>query len=388
MRCTFGELGAAGAPFSGALIGIADTQNRRLVERPPDDLHAERQAGVTVPVAQHQGRAAGNVERRRHVGLLPRFAHLVGVEAHRGRSGADRHQGIVLGIDRAHFGKDAPLFTLGLDIIDGAEQTRRKGTRQEIGAEIAGPRAQFFLMGGVELGFGDDDLDVVIILGRADLRLLDDGAKTGEHFEGRLHGRRGLRVGVVGPEMAQHAKAQSPDIAGQRGAVIGHGMIGTRRVTGVVAGNGLQQDGAVLDRPRHGAAGVEGERVRYHPMAADQAISRLQPGDAGKRRRDAHRTTGIRTQRTHNQARRHRRRRTARRTTGEMLRVPRITGRRPRKVEGRTAVGELVGRELPHQHTAGGVHHGGRCGIPFGNVVDENLGLGRGQDSGGVIDVL
>ena len=131
---------------------------------------------------------------------------------------------------------------------------------------------------------------------------------------------------------------------------------------GIVSGHRLQQQRAVLHRPGHRSRVVHAERQRQHAGAADQAVGRLDAGDAAQRRRPADRAAGIGAGAAQDHARRHRRAGARRRTGGEMLGVPGIARRRPRQVERRPAHGELVRRQLAHQHRArlGPLAHRGR----------------------------
>jgi len=63
-RRTLHELGAPRVPLRGAFVGMADAQDRRLAERPADDLHAEREAVPAEAVGKRQhGLAAVGVRR-------------------------------------------------------------------------------------------------------------------------------------------------------------------------------------------------------------------------------------------------------------------------------------------------------------------------------------
>ncbi len=133
---------------------------------------------------------------------------------------------------------------------------------------------------------------------------------------------------------------------------------------------------------------IEGEGVREHAMPTDQAVGRLQPDQAAKRSRIADRAAGVAAERAEHEAGGDRGARTAARAAGDMRRVPRVARRRPGQIEGRAAMGEFVGRELAHQHAAGGAQLGGR-----GRVARRDMTLPRFRMAGrrqplGVVDVL
>ena len=155
-----------------------------------------------------------------------------------------------------------------------------------------------------------------------------------------------------------------------------------------MAGDGLQQDGAVLDGPGHRAGGVVGERVGHHARAADQPIGWLQPDQPAQPSRVADRAAGVRAERPHHQPRRHPGARAAGRAAGEVLAVPRISRRRPGQVERRPAMGEFMRRQLAQQHRAGFIKPGHGCSVEFWHVGLASAGMPGRADAGGAVDVL
>ncbi len=122
--------------------------------------------------------------------------------------------------------------------------------------------------------------------------------------------------------------------------------------------------------------------------AADQPVSRLQPGNTAIRRRPADRAAGVGAERRRHQPGRDRRARSARRTAGEMRGAPWVARRRPRQVERRPAMRELMRRQLAGQDGAGRVELFDRRRIFRRHGVDAHLGVPGGADAGGGIDVL
>ena len=188
--------------------------------------------------------------------------------------------------------------------------------------------------------------------------------------------------------MPDDADAQSPDIAGQRRPVIRDRAVGACRVLRIVAGNRLQQDRAILDRPRHRPGMIEGEGIGVDAGAADQTVSRFQADDAAQRRRAADRAAGIGAERAGDKAGGNRGPGAARRAAGEVVAVPRIARRRPGQIEGRPAMREFMGRELAQQHRAGLVKLGDGGRVFGRDEVLADFRVAGGADAGGRIDVL
>ena len=133
---------------------------------------------------------------------------------------------------------------------------------------------------------------------------------------------------------------------------------------------------------------IVAERVGIDAEAADQAVGRLQPGQAAQRGRVADRAAGIGAERAHHQPRRDAGTRAAGRSTGEMLAVPRIACRRPGQVEGRTTVGELMRRQLAEQDGTGLMQLRDGGGVEIRDIVGARARVARRADAGGAVDVL
>ena len=245
-------------------------------------------------------------------------------------------------------------------------------------------------MDRVLFALGNGDLDRVVIGRRSDAGLLHPRPERAKHgvglVERRAHLGRHREVFFV--KMTQDADPQSPDIAGQRGAVIGDRAIGARRVLGVVPGQRLQHDRAILDRPGHRAGMVKSEGIGINAGPADEAVGRLQSDDAAQRRRTADRPAGVGPHRAGHKSRGDRRAGTARRAAGEMLAVPRVARWRPGEVERRAAMRELVGCQLADEDPAGLIQPGDRCRVLGRNIIGANPRVAGGADAGGAIDVL
>ena len=79
----------------------------------------------------------------------------------RTRAGGEQH--IVLGVERRHLRQHDAALALRLNVVGGADQHRRQRAAEKILAEVARARAQLVLVHRIDLGFGDRDLDVVVV---------------------------------------------------------------------------------------------------------------------------------------------------------------------------------------------------------------------------------
>jgi hypothetical protein len=103
--------------------------------------------------------------------------------------------------------------------------------------------------------------------------------------DGRAHGR--LHELRVEEELLRHADAQAAQVWSERGAVVRHRLVHAERVLRVVAGDGLQDQGAVGGAAAHRAGVVQRPVQRHHAAQADAAVGRLEAGDAAERSRYA-----------------------------------------------------------------------------------------------------
>ena len=174
----------------------------------------------------------------------------------------------------------------------------------------------------------------------------------------------------------------------ERGAVVGNRLLDAARVARIVAGNRLKKERAILDRARHGPAVIERERIRHDAVAAHEPVRRHEPRDAAEGRRTAYRASGVGAQRSGNEAGGQRGARAARGASGEVLEVPRIARGRPRQIERRSAVRELVRQQLAEEDGARVAQSARRRRVFVGNVVDRDLRAAAREYAFGVVDVL
>ena len=147
------------------------------------------------------------------------------------------------------------------------------------------------------LALGDHHFDVEAVLHRTDAAGAHRRAHRFKHLH-RIFERARMfrsRRDVFFPVVAQHPDTQSAHRLAECAAEIDSWIADAAVISGVVTGNGLQQDRAVLGTARHRSAVIESEGIGNHARPAHQPVSRHQPGDAAERRRPADRTAGIGT---------------------------------------------------------------------------------------------
>ena len=146
---------------------------------------------------------------------------------------------------------------------------------------------------GRSLGRGDDvvgrqrvsgvwqrDLHQLRTLGSQPVRTaLPDRRHLGRHAGDRI--------------FLRDADAQAAHVAGKPAGPVRHRKVGRGAVHRVVAGHGLQQQRAVLDRARHRPRLVQRAREGDDAPARAAAIGRLDPGDAAERGRLADRAASV-----------------------------------------------------------------------------------------------
>src|SRR5207245_744764 len=180
---------------------------------------------------------------------------------------------------------------------------------------------------------------------------------------------------ILLPVMAQHANPESLQVLPQRRAVLRDGALEAASIPGIESGDGLQDNGAILDAARQWPAMVEGVRVGEDTPAAYKAKVRHQASHAAQRGWAADRAAGIRTEGHRHQARGHCRSRTTRGTASETRQIPRIARRWPRQIEGGAAMRKLVGGKLTHEYGTGLVELASRGRVRIGNTLEAHFGM-------------
>ncbi len=193
-------------------------------------------------------------------------------------------------------------------------------------------------------------------------------------------------VGFV--EMPNDADLHALDVAAEFAAIVRDRAIGARWITRVVPRERLQQDGAILHRPSHRANVIAAECGRRDAAAADESVSGLDAGNTAERRRAADRAARIGSQATENKARGDGGTGATARPGGEVIRVPRISRRRPWQIEGRTAVSEFVRRQFAEEDGSRLGEQGCDGSVGGGNIVLELRRMTCRLDAFGIDNVL
>ena len=211
------------------------------------------------------------------------------------------------------------------------------------------------------------------------------------------HGDRGVdggdlflvgRLGVFRIEVAHEPDPHARHAAVEVGRVIGHRDRRARGVLRVVAGDGLEHERVVRDGAGDRADVVERIGQREDAAPTDEAVRRLHAGHAAHRRGIPDRSGRVRADRCGHHARGHRDAGPARRASRKAPRPPGIDGGRPGQVEGGTADGELVGRQLSEEHGPGRAQPRRDDGVLRRDVLPEEPRMRGGPKAGRVDDVL
>src|SRR5206468_12550989 len=152
---------------------------------------------------------------------------------------------------------------------------------------------------------------------------------------------------------ARHADTEPADPLAQRYQVVGDGLAARRRIGRVVAGERLEEQRAVLHRPRHRARVVEGPGERDDARAAHAPVGRLEADNVAERHGSAERAARVRAGRAVGEPGGERRGRAAGGATGHVLEAPRVLRRLEAVAWELEAESELVRDELAEHHAAG-----------------------------------
>ena len=205
------------------------------------------------PGAYRHRRVAGDVERHHEARRAERVPFRHGVDLRRlVRKHRGQHE-VEIGHRRLQFGAQFAPPPHRLHVVHPRHERAEHQPAAHALAEIGQPRPRPFLVGRGALGDRDQRAAGRPILQRRQLHLADLGAEIAERGDrlgdAALGALADLVVDLV--EMMDDADPEPLDAAAQRGAVVGDGPVGARRVARVVAGKRLQHDRAILGRPRH-----------------------------------------------------------------------------------------------------------------------------------------
>ena len=255
---------------------------------------------------------------------------------------------------------------------------------------LTGALSQSELMDRKDLGLGDHDLDVHVILHGRYLAVLHDGTEMAHRVDGLLERDPMLRRGgqLILPHAAKHADPQSADVARKSAMKIRDDLFGTVAVGGIVSSDFLQHDRAVRHCPGHRPTVIQRVGVGHHASPADQACARHEPGDSAKGCGAADRASGICSQRAGNKARCHGGPGPARRASGDPVKRPGVTHRGPGQVERWPAMGELVRCQLAQEQRPSCIQAFDDRRVALWNMVSGCARSARGRDPRRLEDIL
>ena len=166
-----------------------------------------------------------------------------------------------------------------------------------------------------------------------------------------------------------HANAQSLDAALQTLGVVGGYRSGSARVFGIVAGDRIEHDRAILHRARHRTGSVHAPGERNDSVIAHTPVGRSYADHSVDGRRQANRTAGVRADRAVTRPRRDGDARPTARSGGESFRIPGIAhGAVVRIVRG-SAPGEFVHVQFAEENGTGATQSFGHRGVVIGYPV-------------------
>ena len=273
------------APRRRLFVGVRDAQHRFLIEWPADELHPDRQSVLAESARHRDGGSPGDRRQRAHTRCLPfsgEADRAVRVKSRR-RSRTVGQESIIFCIERRHLGDHSPALALRLHVIGCREQAAAQRAAEEMVTVVVRTIDQVLPMDGEQLGFGQRDPHIVVLLQRAQLHFFNLCAQTLQHFDRRFHRRRHLRIGrqVALPEMADDADPQTANVFAASGVKIGQPLITASAVARVEPGDRIEQQRAVFDGPRHGPRMIAAGGKRNHPVTRHAPERRLEADDAG-----------------------------------------------------------------------------------------------------------
>src|SRR5690348_10944118 len=152
--------------------------------------------------------------------------------------------------------------------------------------------------------------------------------------------------------------------------------------------NGIEHNGRVRNATGQRAGMVQRYGQRYDSLAAYQAERRLQSNDSAQRRRNANRTSGIRTYRGKSDSRSQRRCRPAARASRYAVRVPWIARRAVMRILRSNPIGEFVEIRFSEQNGSGIRQLLGDLCVSRGDKIPQNFRTCRGAHAAGPNIVL
>src|ERR687893_280356 len=381
--------------IKGFLEGVAEAVEGFLVEGAPDDLQPDGEARGGGPAGDGEARKAVHVRRPGEAGeggvdrRLVAFDGDLSLPDLGGRYRDARRQ------DHVDFPEhilelparqEFPLLGVGVPV--GPKLLTLEQSLEPLVVEPLWLGPQPLLVDGVGLGGEGQALGVQRLPGVRHLDLADLRAELPEDLDGLPHPRLDLPLDVLEKEARRDADDSTPDAAVEVAGEVFGGTVHGVEVLRVVAGQGGEEEGVVLDSAGEGADVVEGPGQGKHATFADAPEGRLHADHAAEGGGDADGTARVRAVGAVAEARgdgRTRPTRGAAGDPGEVVRVPRRpeVGAVPRR-----PVGELVGVRLAEKDGPGLAKLAGDGGVFVGDVVLEESGGHRGPDARGGDEVL
>src|SRR5439155_13724192 len=148
----------------------------------------------------------------------------------------------------------------------------------------------------------------------------------------------------------READAEPFQAGAEFGAEIGHGQVDGRWVGRVVAGDRVEDEGAIARGPGQGPGVVERPVQGYDATDADPAVGGLDAGDAAEGGGNADATARVGAEGAEAKAGGNCRAGAAARPAGDPVQVPGVVGRREVGVDVRPAKGPFVHIELAEEN--------------------------------------
>ena len=184
---------------------------------------------------------------------------------------------------------------------------------------------------------------------------------------------------VVGRD--PHLQSTQPSL--QSGGVVGHGDRHRAGVQGIVAGDGLEHQGAVAGTPGQGADVVAVEAGHQEPSLAYSTVGLLEPHDAAEGPGHTYRSAQVGAQGSVSDTCRHVGAASSAGAARDAVQSPRVVDRPVVGVVGGHPGGELLQVLLPQDDGPSPFAKGDHVGVLLGDVLREHLGCHRSADAAG-----
>ena len=343
------RLGARVCQIGRRLVGVAQTEQRRLREGAPHQLESGGQAALGKATGHHQcgtaeivGGAGAPAQARDH-GRHALAAANIRLLPGRDREGnARRMQRVDTGERRIdEFPQQPGARGEGLDIFHRGHVKAGLVAVAHLGLVVVGSACDPGLVDRSRLA-REDHVGQVVDLRNVRHRDFDDrGAGGAEDVEAPLHQGAHLVGGDVVEVVRGHADGEAVCTFRQCRLVVGHGAVAGGRVTRVMPGDHARDPRRIAHGSGERPHSVQCVGERHETVAADEAVGCLEPDHTAAGRGQAHGTAGIGAERAEDHASGDRGARAARRAARDMGLVPRVAAVAPMLVVAGGAGGEF-----------------------------------------------